>query len=173
MAAEDWTEERVKVLTEMWAEGLSASMIGAKIGMSRNAVIGKRIRLGLPGRGVKGGRKRANTPSSLPLKPPRDHRDHTTINVAELRRLRAEMEAAPKQEPKQTPEGAPVPLMIPLLDLTDQMCRWPCNSPERGGDFLFCAHEKDRGSPYCRFHERIAFAGRPVSRATRPMRRAA
>jgi GcrA cell cycle regulator len=170
MAAEDWTDEKVKTLTRMWAEGLSASIIGARIGMSRNAVIGKRIRLGLPGRGVKGGRKRASAPSSMPLKPPRDHRDHATINVAELRRLRAEMETAPKQEPKQTPDGAPVPLMITLLDLTDQMCRWIVTDDR---PFLYCGHESEPGTAYCEHHYSRMFVGRPVSRATRPMRRAA
>lgn len=162
MAAEDWTDEKVKTLTRMWAEGLSASVIGAKIGMSRNAVIGKRIRIGLPGRGGNGGGWRRS-------------REDLAAHIQELRTFETKMKAAlPKYQPKTQADGdAPVPLMISLLDLTDQMCRWPVNSPERGGEFLFCAHEKDRGSPYCSFHERIAWTGRPVSRATRPMRRAA
>jgi GcrA cell cycle regulator len=173
MAAPKWTEAEDTMLRDMTAKGYSGGRIRQRMPeRSRNAIIGRQHRLGLKG-GPKGGPKpRANTPSAMPLKPPRDHRDYATINVSELRRLRAEMEAAPKQEPKQSPEGAPVPLMIPLLDLTDHMCRWPVNSPERGGDFLFCAHEKERGS-YCSFHAALAFAGRPVSRATRPLRRAA
>jgi GcrA cell cycle regulator len=125
---------------------------------------------------LKGGPKdgpkpRANAPSSMPLKPPRDHRDHATINVAKLNRLRAEMQAAPAPEPKQSPEGAPAPLMISFDDLTESHCRWPCGDP-RDPAFGFCGHEKERGS-YCSFHAALAFAGRPVSRATRPLRRAA
>jgi hypothetical protein len=79
------------------------------------------------------------------------------------------MEAAPKQEPKQT-DGAPVPLMISLLDLTDQMCRWVVTDDR---PFLYCAHETEPGTAYCSHHYNRIFAGRPPSRATRPMRRAA
>jgi GcrA cell cycle regulator len=44
-----WTEERIEVLTKLWAEGLSASQIAAELGggASRNAVLGKAHRLGL------------------------------------------------------------------------------------------------------------------------------
>ena len=46
-----WSEERVELLTKLWAEGLSASQIAARLGgVSRNAVIGKVHRLGLAGR---------------------------------------------------------------------------------------------------------------------------
>lgn len=173
MAAPKWTEAEDTMLRDLTAKGFSSARIAQRLlDRGRNAIIGRQHRLGLKGGPKSGPKPRANAPSSMPLKPPRDHRDHATINVARLNRLRAEMEA-PAPEPKQTPDGAPVPLMITLLDLTDQMCRWPVNSPERGGEFLFCAHEKGRGSPYCSFHERIAWTGRPVSRATRPTRRAA
>jgi len=43
-----WTPERVEVLTRLWAEGLSARQIAAKLGgVTRNAVIGKAHRLNL------------------------------------------------------------------------------------------------------------------------------
>lgn len=162
MAAEDWTEERIKTLTKLWSEGRSASIIGAKIGMTRNAVIGKRIRLGLPDRGNRGGWRR-------PLSPREDQERH----IRELRAFETKMKPAPKPQPMKA-DDALAPLMIPLLDLEPHMCRWPVNSPERGEEFLFCAHEKERGSPYCSFHESIAWAGRPsVSRGKMPMRRMA
>lgn len=48
----NWTDERVELLTKLWAEGLSASQIAAQLGgVSRNAVIGKVHRLKLSGRG--------------------------------------------------------------------------------------------------------------------------
>ena len=47
-----WTRQKVERLTAMWADGYSASMIAADIGdVTRNAVIGKVHRLGLPTRG--------------------------------------------------------------------------------------------------------------------------
>lgn len=46
-----WTDERVALLTKYWAEGHSASKIAELMGgLTRNAVIGKAHRLGLPGR---------------------------------------------------------------------------------------------------------------------------
>ena len=45
-----WTDERVELLKNLWAEGLSASQIAAELGgITRNAVIGKVHRLGLSG----------------------------------------------------------------------------------------------------------------------------
>ena len=47
-----WNPEREGLLKQLWAQGLSAKQIAARLGggISRNAVIGKRIRLGLPDR---------------------------------------------------------------------------------------------------------------------------
>lgn len=47
----NWTEERVELLKQLWAEGHSASQIAVKMGgVTRNAVIGKAHRLKLAGR---------------------------------------------------------------------------------------------------------------------------
>ena len=57
-----WTEERVALLTKLWADGLSASQIAAELGgITRNAVIGKVHRLGLSGQ--------AKSPSSSSPRP--------------------------------------------------------------------------------------------------------
>lgn len=46
-----WTDERVELLTKLWAEGNSASQIAKQLGsVTRNAVIGKVHRLGLSSR---------------------------------------------------------------------------------------------------------------------------
>lgn len=52
MSAEDWTPERVAKLTTLWMQGLSCAQIARQLGggITRNAVIGKRVRLGLPDR---------------------------------------------------------------------------------------------------------------------------
>ena len=42
-----WTDENVGVLKALWGEGRSAREIAGKLGMTRNAVIGKANRLGL------------------------------------------------------------------------------------------------------------------------------
>jgi hypothetical protein len=43
-----WNPERLAQLRSLWAAGLSASEIGARIGVNRNAVLGKIHRLGHP-----------------------------------------------------------------------------------------------------------------------------
>jgi|ERR1700683_4266351 len=40
-----WTEECVQVLLELWAAGATADAIGARLGLSREAVLGKVDRL--------------------------------------------------------------------------------------------------------------------------------
>lgn len=49
-----WTPDREALLKILWAQGLSAQQIAKRLGgVSRNAVIGKRIRMGLPERDSK------------------------------------------------------------------------------------------------------------------------
>lgn len=45
-----WTEDRLTDLTRLWGEGLSITQIGLALGVSRNAVVGKVHRMGLPKR---------------------------------------------------------------------------------------------------------------------------
>jgi hypothetical protein len=58
MSASDWTPEREAKLKVLWTQGLSCSQIAAQLNalpggkLTRNAVIGKRIRLGLPERSM-------------------------------------------------------------------------------------------------------------------------
>jgi GcrA cell cycle regulator len=47
MAENIWTEERVAELGKLWAEGLSTAEIGRRLGLTKNAVVGKAHRLAL------------------------------------------------------------------------------------------------------------------------------
>ena len=42
-----WTDERITQLTLLWDEGVTTAEIGRRIGVTKNAVIGKVHRLGL------------------------------------------------------------------------------------------------------------------------------
>lgn len=48
-----WTPERIAQLTALWEEGVTTAEIGRRIGVSKNAVIGKVHRIGLMPRVVK------------------------------------------------------------------------------------------------------------------------
>ena len=53
-----WTKQRVALMTRMWLDGNSASRIASELGgVSRNAVIGKAERLGLPFRTAEAGQR--------------------------------------------------------------------------------------------------------------------
>jgi len=60
-----WTDERIETLKKMWDSGMTATQIAEELGgVSRNAVIGKAHRLGLPARPspVKPNEARSETP---------------------------------------------------------------------------------------------------------------
>ena len=67
-----WTEERVELLTRMWAEGYSARQIASQIpGATRSAIIGKAHRLNLQ-RGISPAKMRDPEPRSIaPAEPPK------------------------------------------------------------------------------------------------------
>jgi GcrA cell cycle regulator len=50
---ETWTPERIADLTRLWEEGITTAEIGRRIGVTKNAVIGKVHRIGLVPRVVK------------------------------------------------------------------------------------------------------------------------
>ena len=87
-----WTDDRVEKLKNLWAEGLSASQIAKDLGgVTRNAVIGKVHRLGLPARTPGGGSKSDASKKA----------EKATKTAAK---------AAPKAEPKAAPAPKPAPV---------------------------------------------------------------
>ena len=65
-----WTDERIDELKQLWGEGLSAQEIGRKLGVTKNAVIGKAHRLGLPARPSPIKRARPAAPAKAKRKSP-------------------------------------------------------------------------------------------------------
>ena len=49
--SEEWTPTRISILIALWNEGLTTSAMGVRLGVTKNAVVGKIHRLGLPKRG--------------------------------------------------------------------------------------------------------------------------
>lgn len=155
-----WTDERVEVLKKLWAEGLSASQIAARLGgVTRNAVIGKVHRLGLSGRA---------TPSRAPRPKPRRIREPShpgkisqfcSAGTAALKAdtdLDAEpiieVEPSPIREVSLPPSGE----RCNILQLSDKTCRWPIGDPGTE-DFCFCGSTPKAGQPYCEHHVQLAY----------------
>ena len=163
-----WTDERVELLKKMWAEGLSASQIAAKLagGVTRNAVIGKVHRMGLSGRVT---RTRVSTPRTRKTREPShpgrpsmsngpdgSHNAYRTIGNAALKPI-----ATVKPEPILDPvpirvADIPVGERVTILMLSDKTCRWPIGDPSHE-DFCFCGKPPKEGVPYCPGHAAIAY----------------
>jgi len=151
-----WTEDRVEVLTKLWAEGLSASQIAKQLGgVTRNAVIGKVHRLGLSGRAKpsnpskKAARaKRATTARARP---------RTTRAPSAPRKPRPAVAAAPPPPPPIEAKPMANGEYATILTIRDHMCKWPIGDPSTS-EFRFCGRKTaDKDEPYCTAHSRVAY----------------
>jgi hypothetical protein len=129
-----WTPERKRKLAMLWTAGLSCSQIAAQIGgVSKNAVIGKRVRMGLPDRAA----------------PTKTHRSGKPITTAQTR-----TKPIPRQ-PK--PAAAPPPTHKQIgaqrgewnKRYSESSDRFHCQrfvAEESGVDGLVCGRAKTHGS---------------------------
>jgi len=144
-----WTDDRVALLSKLWADGLSASQIAAELGgVTRNAVIGKVHRLGLSGRAkpanssIKRPKRASNKGYGKSKSSPRSGNKGMSLSVV----TRTVIEDIPEPES----------LKMNLVDLTECTCRWPSGDPATS-DFHFCGHKTKEDSPYCEYHSRLAY----------------
>lgn len=134
-----WTDERVELLKQLWAEGLSASQIARQLGgVTRNAVIGKVHRLGLAGRATPARAERPRLPSVRRVARPRP------VAVPQVPII--------EKEPLVDEHGR----KTTVLTINDRMCKWPIGDPSTQ-EFHFCGHPPKMGSPYCDAHSVKAF----------------
>src|SRR6266704_2046347 len=154
-----WTSERIELLKRCLHAGLSCGQIAREIGVSRNAVIGKRNRLGLSrpkdviGRQL--GQRRAaklvrpKTPRTWRSKRPR-------LNIF----AQHEMLMVTFRRPQPPAEDIPIynGRGCTLLELSQEKCRWPISNPG-AEDFCFCGKSKDCPIARC---TRASHIGRSV-----------
>ena len=154
----DWTNEAIDRLRAFWAEGHSTAEIGRRMGITKNAVVGKAHRLDLPARPspirrdpavarpVPTGRRPTLPPlrAALPVPTPRE----------EPRPLRE----IPREAPRQTLVVAPKPAAIlrPFPRASAKTCCWPIGEPGTKG-FRFCAGAAMTAKPYCHEHAALAY----------------
>jgi GcrA cell cycle regulator len=136
-----WTDQRTLVVTRMWSDGFTASLIAAELGgVTRNAVIGKMHRLGIPSQRAKPEIK----------------------NRAARRRTYRITVRKERQPPKlwSLPRLEDIPILdgrgCSLIELALGRCRWPINEP-RSPDFCFCGSATFEAFPYCRGHAQLAY----------------
>jgi GcrA cell cycle regulator len=148
-----WNEVRTETLTRLWSKGWSASQIAAQMGgTTRNAVISKARRLGLPYRkGEYGQRQVYFKPRICNRRRPTPH-----VHPSILNRAVSKLYALPPPTRTEAVETVFVGERLSLLELTENTCRWPIGDP-READFHFCGRQKSGNGPYCEHHARIAF----------------
>ena len=130
-AASVWDNpEVVRRLTELWASGLSASAIGKTLSLSKNAVLGKVHRLGLPGRSSSAQEERIPQPpratSARSGKVP-GHRTQAVAARPERTLAKTSLDAEMRTDVVLT-----TPRLRPLG------CRWPMWSDEAKPTHEYC-----------------------------------
>ena len=151
-----WTDEKVEILTALWAEGKSTSQIAAIMGsgITRNAAIGKLHRLGL-----KGQKGRPGVPEKT---------------VKAFRAVKPRKECAAALPPPSVVVEQPEPIALapadPVVfrDLRDCQCRYIVG-PVDGADTLYCGASRSHPSSYCELHRAITCGpGTPGERQAVP-----
>jgi len=153
-----WSRQRTELLRAHYALGLSAAVSAQLIGgVSRNAVISKRRRLGLLGANPLQSAMRATRCAARAVgAPTRSSSDRPSLALRDDDDGRREplpfmdWPAPADAEPK------------PLAERARGQCAWPLGPAEAPGDYrtLFCCAPADPGRSYCATHRALAFGGR-------------
>ncbi len=186
-----WTEDDDKRLKQLWAEGLTASQIAARMHSTRNAILGRAHRIKLPRR--MDGSKHTNRVFASP--PKQWYRNVSeALSVGAVAGWSAPRSPVNRQRPttirlgvtppRYLPQLPTEPLPLPVddyfvapenrkgvLDLKADDCRWPIGDPKQPG-FHFCDGKASPGLPYCAHHAGKAYHS-PAEIAAREARKRA
>ena len=153
----DWTERAIKKLRDLWALGLSTAEIGRQMGITKNAVIGTKNRLRLPGRASPIKPKDGTVPIRRrgPTLPPL-----TALEAMAAPTVRADrgvdlVEHTERRPPVVTPLPPPPPRVV-FQPRKATACCWPFGDP-KAADFRFCDATAIPGRAYCAEHHAIAY----------------
>jgi GcrA cell cycle regulator len=160
----EWAEETIIKLRELWAEGHSTAEIGRRLGVSKNAVVGKAHRLDLSARPSpirrEGGRSSSQRPAvrrlAGPTLPPlacTGIGGATPLQPAP-RMVPTAASAAPRPVTASSSRVAPSPPPRPYGRVIT--CCWPIGEPGTR-NFRFCDAESVPGKPYCADHAQLAY----------------
>ena len=159
----EWAEETIVRLRTLWDEGLSTAEIGRRLGVSKNAVVGKAHRLDLPARpspirrdGSGGGAPRRSAPRRIagPTLPPLS----STSSLSGLSSSSPVMPhlAVMSVKPAPAPPAARVAPPAPRPYGRVVTCCWPLGEPGTRS-FRFCDDPSEPGKPYCSDHVKLAY----------------
>ncbi len=147
----DWTDEIVDRLKTLWAEGVSTAEIGRRLGVSKNAVVGKAHRLSLEARPSP---IRRGAPGEVPKRPAVRRMVGPTLPAM------APVAADPEPVVIAPPVVASPPPVLRAVHRAPGgrlvACCWPIGEPGTRS-FRFCDAESLPGKPYCSPHAALAY----------------
>lgn len=139
-----WTDERIELLKSCFDAGLSCREIADRIGVSRNAVIGKISRLSLKRVKATGSIRKETAATDPRRRPTIRFRRHVIRAVASI------------DDPIEPEAPVNTGHTCSLYELSPETCRWPISTPG-AADFCFCGNPPVDGLPYCSGHTRLAY----------------
>jgi GcrA cell cycle regulator len=167
----EWADEIITRLRELWDEGHSTAEIGRRLGVSKNAVVGKAHRLDLPARPSPIRREgerpphRSGPPRRFagPTLPPLSSAAVASTSLSSPAHAPRPADAAPLP-PRPPVVIAPRPPPAPRAVLAPPprsygrviTCCWPIGEPGTRS-FRFCDAESVPGKPYCAEHAQLAY----------------
>ena len=161
----DWTAEAIERLRALWAEGHSTAEIGRRMGVSKNAVVGKAHRLNLPARPSPIRREAvAERATSARLPRPVGVAPRATLQPASVAApvnalsdgVSLGLSSAPAAPRPMAPPPQPAVVRAFPRFGSARSCCWPIGEPGQP-DFRFCSAEATPGKPYCTQHAAVAY----------------
>jgi GcrA cell cycle regulator len=162
----EWADETIVRLRELWSEGHSTAEIGRRLGVSKNAVVGKAHRLDLPARPSPIRREGERPPARSgpprrfagPTLPPLSS---TSVGTTSLAPAHTAASLPPRPPVVVAPRPAPPPARAALPSAPRPYgrvitCCWPIGDPGTRS-FRFCDAESVPGKPYCNEHAQLAY----------------
>lgn len=151
----DWTNEVIDRLRALWAEGHSTAEIGRRLGITKNAVVGKAHRLNLSARPSPIRREPISGPVAASPVPAQ-----VTIPVAAMEAPVPDVAVAPvaaRPAPRAASGPPPASAVVRTFPrLVRRECCWPIGEPGTAA-FRFCTAEATSGKPYCTEHAALAY----------------
>ncbi|MBO4582943.1 MAG: hypothetical protein J5714_02725 [Alphaproteobacteria bacterium] len=184
-----WDNNILKKLKALVGKGLSTSEIGKKLGLSKNAVVGKLHRMGWNAgatdsdAGSKKPVKKVEPKATKVVAPKKAVKKPTPVKAVKKTAVpepkAAKVKAPVKKEEKPVAKPAPkktgghaiagkgisvhqrmVQHALEMANLKPNQCRWPIGDPD-SENFHFCGHPVFVGKPYCYEHCKQAYQFTP------------
>lgn len=148
MMVDLWSTQQTEIFRAMWEHGATCREIANTLGVSKNAVVGKRARLKLPRRPnpARQHGPRGRYGPRQPQPPP------VVRQTRKTERVQVTVSAIPLIW--HTPKLRRITKSLPLEALTSSQCHWPITADR---PFLFCAAPASPKQPYCPVHRAMAY----------------